>query len=447
MDKRSSLTSTLRGGVAVVVVVTLLIVTVGLFVVVTRNLETSNDLQKESEESHLLSEIQVSLLAIDQLVQAWQLDPAGQPHVTEDPSFPSHVAVFYGRMDQLSHLIDAAELVEVGSAVTEFDNYVASLRATDGTDWAQNQKLAAAELSIRAPLQELLEEENNHLLESVTADSRSEEMLRWGLPLLLLLGIVVLAVVVRLENRSRMLDDAERVSEAKNEFIASVSHELRTPLTPIVALSMELRDRIDDFSKQEVNEFVDTIARESDRVSAIVDDLLVAARIEAGRLAVNPEVIELDSFFAHAIDSVDQPEQIRVHVAGLVYADRGRLTQIIRNLVSNARRYGGKRIEITSRPIDDKVLIIVGDSGPGIPAELSDRIFEPFTSAHQIEGIPTSVGLGLTVSRRLAQLMGGSLTYGRHGDWSRLNLTVPGVQQSDDPEPAEAGRVPQSLQM
>lgn len=412
-------------------VASLLIVTLGLVMVVMLNLQTSEDLQKESEESHLLAEIQVSLVAIDQLVNAWQLDPAGQPPVTEDPSFPSLVADFHDGIDELSLLIDEAELAEVNNVGVEFDNYVVSLRANDGSDQSLNQQLAAVGLSIRAPLQDLLEEENDHLLESVRADRRSEEMLRWGLPLLLLLGIAVTVVVIRLQRRSQLLDEAERMSEAKNEFIASVSHELRTPLTPVVAFSHELRDRIHEFSNEEVVEFAGTIATASDEVSAIVDDLLTAARIDAGALAINSEVVDLESLLEHALISADRPEEIRINVEGSVCADRGRLTQIIRNLVSNARRYGGHTVEITNQTIGDQVLIVVADSGPGIPSDLSDQIFEPFRSAHQLNGLPASVGLGLTVSRRLARLMGGDLTYMRDEGWSRLNLTLPGIPQPD----------------
>lgn len=82
----------------------------------------------------------------------------------------------------------------------------------------------------------------------------------------------------------------------------------------------------------------------------------------------------------------------------------------------------------------DDVLVVVADSGSGIPSELSDEIFEPFSSAHQVDGLPASVGLGLTVSRRLARLMGGDLTYTREAGWSRLNLTLPGIPQPDHSE-------------
>jgi signal transduction histidine kinase len=265
-----------------------------------------------------------------------------------------------------------------------------------------------------------LEEENDHLLASVGADRRSEEMLRWGLPLLLLLGIAVTVVVVRLQRRSRTLDEAERMSDAKNQFIASVSHELRTPLTPIVAFGHELKDRIGDFSHEEVVEFVETIATSSDAVAAIVDDLLTAARIDAGRLAVNSEVVDLQPLLDQALTSMDRKVEVRVDVTGAVCADRGRLIQIIRNLAANARRYGRGIIEITNRPMGDNVLVVVADSGSGIPFELSNEIFEPFSSAHQVDGRPASVGLGLTVSRRLASLMGGDLTYTREAGWSTI---------------------------
>jgi len=128
---------------------------------------------------------------------------------------------------------------------------------------------------------------------------------------------------------------------------------------------------------------------------------------------------------------LDLTEQVDVDVEGAVYADGGRLRQILRNLVGNALRYGGSQIKVTTRIQDEVVCISVSDSGDGIPADLETHVFEPFVTAGREEGLPASVGLGLTISRRLAALMGGALTYRRVEGWSTLDLQLPAAAMAD----------------
>jgi signal transduction histidine kinase len=101
------------------------------------------------------------------------------------------------------------------------------------------------------------------------------------------------------------------------------------------------------------------------------------------------------------------------------------LRQILRNLVTNAQHYGGRDIKVTTQQSNGAMQITVADSGPGIPAALRERIFEAYSTAHGDQGMPASVGLGLTVSRSLATLMGGSLSYHHVDGWSRMVLRLP----------------------
>jgi len=96
-------------------------------------------------------------------------------------------------------------------------------------------------------------------------------------------------------------------------------------------------------------------------------------------------------------------------------ADPIRFRQIVRNLVTNAIRYGGDEIQISMSRKGDRVAVCVADDGPGVPEEDRERIFEAYHRAHSSAGQPGSVGLGLTVSRTLAELMGGSLSYSKNG--------------------------------
>ncbi len=105
--------------------------------------------------------------------------------------------------------------------------------------------------------------------------------------------------------------------------------------------------------------------------------------------------------------------------------DPVRVRQIIRNLLSNAIRYGGDRIMVDIVALEGNVLLAVSDNGPGIPSSEQERIFEAYAIAHDPGSQPSSVGLGLAVARRLARLMEGSLTYERTGNISVFELHLP----------------------
>ena len=412
-----------RVSLAITAAASALLLAAALVAVVTTNLQTSADIRKESEESHLLSEMQVSLTTIEDIVARWQFDSQDNPHPLDNPSFQGAVDEFDELSGELSTMIDAQEVTVVTGISDAFGRYVSVIADRSGN--IDYSTLHSLEIELRSELLELLEEENDHLIESVAADRASENLLRWGLPLLLVIAVVVLGFVFRLQNHSRQLDEERRINEARNQFIASVSHELRTPLTPVVALSHEMRDRVAEFTPGEIGEFAATIAKESADVSAIVEDLLAAARIEIGQLAMSPQTVDLREAVESALAAFGEMSEVTVDVAGSVVADPGRLRQIVRNLIGNARRYGGPQVEVSSRLAGGQVILTVADSGSGIPADLQEWVFEPFASAHRIEGVPTSVGLGLTVSRNLATMMGGTLGYSYEDGWSRFSLTLP----------------------
>jgi signal transduction histidine kinase len=98
--------------------------------------------------------------------------------------------------------------------------------------------------------------------------------------------------------------------------------------------------------------------------------------------------------------------------------------QIVRNLLTNAERYGGSVVTIHISRVDDRVLVAVADDGPGLPRHEWDKVFEPYHRGHQTPGRPGSVGIGLAISRQLAELMGGTLTYLRDQRRSVFLLTL-----------------------
>jgi PAS domain S-box-containing protein len=237
--------------------------------------------------------------------------------------------------------------------------------------------------------------------------------------------------VIDVTERHEAREALERLVKSKDELIASVSHELRTPLTVVHGLAQELDAGWVSFSVPEQKEFIGLIAQQSAEVAHIVEDLLVAARADIGKLPINAENVDLRhelDVTASTVADLTINAACRGQRSPVAFADGSRVRQIIRNLLTNAQRYGGSTISVLCGQEDGVVWVEVVDDGDGIPAEDAVHIFDPYFRAHNAAGQPSSVGLGLTVSRKLAQLMGGDLTY-RYEDAAavfRLELPAAG---------------------
>ena len=229
--------------------------------------------------------------------------------------------------------------------------------------------------------------------------------------------------------RQRAHEKLQELVHYKDEFVASVSHELRTPLTAVVGLSEELANLSpQSFTTEELAEFHQLIAQQSREVAFIVEDLLVAARVEIETVSIDPQPVDLDAEVSATIKgwpsefgSIEfEPGHVKVR------ADPTRLRQITRNLLTNAIRYGGDRIVVVTGAADDWGMVEVRDDGRGIDADDLERIFEPYERASGVEAArPGSVGLGLYVSRQLARLMGGDLSCRREEGETVFQLTLP----------------------
>ena len=218
-----------------------------------------------------------------------------------------------------------------------------------------------------------------------------------------------------LAERNRQL---EQLSQFRTRYLATISHELRTPLTGVVGLALTLRDRGSDLAAAERDELIRMLASESLDAAAIVEDLLVLARAEAGELVVSDERVDL------VAEAWATCEALGVGVVvgeGWARGDRTRIRQVLRNLVGNAARYGGTRIDVRV----EGSRAVVADDGEGVPPSHREAIFEPFHTAHADMRPAGSVGLGLWVSRQLAERMGGSLEYRYEEGESRFVLTLP----------------------
>ena len=234
----------------------------------------------------------------------------------------------------------------------------------------------------------------------------------------------------RMENRSRL----ESLLTSKDQLIASVSHELRTPLTAVVGLAEELKENADLIGNDEKDQLIDVIAKESREMADLVDDLLIAARSGDGSVPVFPERTDLALLAASVAASLTVPDDVDLVVhdeASAAYADPVRIRQVIRNLLTNAMRYGGTTVTVSFGTGDGVAYLDVHDDGHGIPEHDLEAIFEPYGRAASSRVAPGSVGLGLTLSKRLSELMGGSLTY-IEGEGCTFRLTVPAASEAPD---------------
>lgn len=218
-----------------------------------------------------------------------------------------------------------------------------------------------------------------------------------------------------------------KLMEAKNRFLASVSHEVRTPLTAILGFSRVIEEE-SGLTQDDFRLMNSLIAQHAQEMSNLIEDLLVAARADMQQLDIVDVRIDV---VAEIDNTVRAGGSFTTDVAIMTetpdpYAqgDPGRVRQILRNLLTNAERYGGETVTVTVSRGDGLVFIDVADSGGGLAAEDWERIFQPYESAHERAGHPGAVGIGLTISRQLAELMKGSLDYLQHEEMSIFRLTL-----------------------
>jgi signal transduction histidine kinase len=221
--------------------------------------------------------------------------------------------------------------------------------------------------------------------------------------------------------------ELQHLVRAKDEFVASVSHELRTPLTAVVGFARELAETPERFTPAEVADMIRTIADQSCDVAAIIDDLLVAARAEIGRIRLLTEKVDLRSEVRAASQTLSEKAK-RIQMpreTAVAMGDRLRVRQILRNLLVNAVRHGGPDVVVQIKSENVMVGVSVADDGPGIPPQHREHLFDPYFHGDAIKGQPASIGLGLTVSRQLARMMGGDLSYQEADRGSTFRLLLP----------------------
>lgn len=245
---------------------------------------------------------------------------------------------------------------------------------------------------------------------------------------------------------------ADHANQAKSEFLSRMSHELRTPLNAVLGFAQLLQM---DALSEEQRESVEHIDKGGRHLLGLINEVLDIARIEAGRLTISLEPVPVQSLVQESLDLIAPlaaAEQIHLdgHLAdtpGLhVQADRQRLKQILLNLLSNAVKYNRKGGAVTlsyDETPTGRLRINVTDTGPGIAPEKMERLFKPFERLDVDQTGIEGSGLGLALSKRLAEAMGGTLgvesSVGRGSTfWVELPLVEDWVKQLDGSEDAPA---------
>jgi signal transduction histidine kinase/DNA-binding response OmpR family regulator len=257
----------------------------------------------------------------------------------------------------------------------------------------------------------------------------------------------VVALYAELDEKAGHL---RRADEMKSRFLSNMSHEFRTPVNAILALSHLLLEHTDGELNEEQTKQVNYIRKSGEDLLELVNDLLDLAKIEAGKVTVKASQFEVANLFSalrgmlrpllvsNTVNLVfDEPNDVP-----LMQTDEGKVSQILRNFISNAIKFterGEVRVSAALTADGRAVEFSVADTGIGIAQEDQSRIFEEFSQLdHPIQQQVKGTGLGLPLCRKLAQLLGGSVQVSsRPGYGSTFTATVPVNYAANDIERAE----------
>jgi signal transduction histidine kinase/CheY-like chemotaxis protein len=261
----------------------------------------------------------------------------------------------------------------------------------------------------------------------------------------------VVALYAELDERA---DYLRRASELKTKFLSNVSHEFRTPLNSIISLARLLSARMDgDLTPEQAKQvqYIESSARD---LQDLVNDLLDLAKVEAGKIKIRPKSFEVRELFS-ALKGMLKPLLADNSAVDLLFVDpadlpvlrtdEGKVSQILRNLISNALKFtpNGKVI-VSARHENRHVLFEVADTGIGIPAEYHEAIFQEFSQLENpLQERHRGTGLGLPLCRNLTALLGGRMwLQSEAGRGSTFFVEIPIVYVGEAPLASESGSLP-----
>jgi signal transduction histidine kinase/CheY-like chemotaxis protein len=245
----------------------------------------------------------------------------------------------------------------------------------------------------------------------------------------------VVALYAELDEKA---DHLRRADELKSRFLSNMSHEFRTPLNCIQALCHILLDRTDGPLTSEQVTQLTYVQKSADDLFELVNDLLDIAKIEAGKVVIRPAEFDVAVLFS-ALRGMLRPLLLNSEVQLVVeepsgipmmQTDEGKISQILRNFLSNALKFttkGEVRLTVSFSADEDVLIFSVADTGVGIPAEDHERIFQEFTQVENtLQQRVRGTGLGLPLSKKLAELLGGTISVeSRLGMGSRFSVRIP----------------------
>jgi signal transduction histidine kinase len=233
----------------------------------------------------------------------------------------------------------------------------------------------------------------------------------------------------------RLYEELEAASRHKSEFLATMSHELRTPLNAIIGFSQVLKQQMYGPLNERQADYIDDVLSSGQHLLNLINDILDLAKVEAGRMELQPSTFELPEILENAASMVRERatrQGIGLTVAtdgsvGGMEGDERKVKQILFNLLSNAVKFtpSGGTVALVARATDEQVVISVRDTGIGISADDQEKIFEEF---YQVGASRTQegTGLGLALTRRLVELHHGELSVeSEPGVGSTFTVTMP----------------------
>jgi signal transduction histidine kinase len=259
---------------------------------------------------------------------------------------------------------------------------------------------------------------------------------------------------VKVRERTAELEQADRL---RSQFLSHVSHELKTPLTAIKGFLQNLLDGLTGPLNEKQHRYLSRMLENSDRLIRMIEALLDRTRIQSGRLDLVPGEIDLGHCVADAVEQLRllaQAKQQTLEAVGppaplMVWADRDCLIQIVTNLVQNAVKFtpeGGSIMVRVRQENQTLAGVSVRDTGPGIPPEFLDQVFDPFFRVKQARSGVKGLGLGLSIVRTLVELQGGTIAArGGPGQGAELYFTIPLLPTLAMPRGSASAEAPRIL--
>ena len=229
------------------------------------------------------------------------------------------------------------------------------------------------------------------------------------------------------ETVNHMADSVQEVLAEQRRFVADVSHELRTPLTTLTAVVEVLAESADDRQPM-ARESAELAVAETERLVALVEDLMEVSRFDAGMARLRAEPVEVPDAIRDCLRARGWLDEVRLDLPEHLSAtlDRRRLDVIVANLVGNALRHGAPPVRVALREVGDRLEIEVTDHGPGLSPEALAHVFDRFYKADSARPRSPGSGLGLAISLANARLHGGDLVAGNaEGGGARFVLRLP----------------------